>query len=482
MESLAGARSMPRPRTSARGASRARASSLVVVSNRLPVRRVGAGAGARWESAAGGLVTAMSPVLQKMPGVWVGWPGSDAPMRAFEHEGIRLRPVNLRREDIERFYNGMSNGTFWPLYHDAIRTPQFRREWWDSYVSVNERFARAAASVSRPGDLVWVHDYHLQLVPGMLRALRQRLRIGFFLHIPFPPEELFEWLPWREEVLKGLLGADVIGFQTHKAAQNFSRLCRAYTQAEGTDTELRYQGRNVACRSFPISIDFDWFDMRARTPEARARALELRKRVGEKRRVVLAIDRLDYTKGVIERLRAFEELLSRGPVGVDDCVLIQIATPSRDGVADYARLREDVERAVGRINGRFSEPGRVAVHYFRRNLTREDLIAYYAAADVMVVTPLRDGMNLVAKEYVACRTENSGILVLSQFAGAASELTRALIVNPRDQDEFVEALGTAMRMPRDAARMRMSMLRARVKRHDVYQWCDEFLAAVRAAR
>lgn len=452
--------------------------AVVVVANRLPVHRVGAGSGARWESSAGGLVTAMAPVLKSMPGVWVGWPGGDSRVRPFDHDGVRIHPVAISRDEVENFYNGMSNRTFWPLYHDAIRTPEFNRTWWDRYVRVNMRFARAAAREAKDGDLVWVHDYHLQLVPAMLRQMRPELRIGFYLHIPFPPEELFEWLPWREEVLRGLLGADVVGFQTHKAAQNFSRVCRDYTEAEGTDTELEYQGRRIVSRSYPISIDFDWFDVRAKSAETRRRVAELRERLGG-RKILLGIDRLDYTKGVLRRLQAYEELLDRGLAGVDECVLIQIATPSRETVAEYASLRDEVERAVGRINGKFSQPGRVAVHYFRRNLPREDLIAYYAAADVMLVTPLRDGMNLVAKEYVACRPENSGVLVLSQFAGAARELTRALIVNPRDQDQFVETLHEALTMARDAARMRMSVLRTRVKRHDVYAWSEEYLGALR---
>lgn len=470
------------PSKSARRLSRrggAKPPSVIVVANRLPVHRVGSGASARWESSAGGLVTAMAPVLKQHPGVWVGWPGGEARLRPFSHEGVRIHPVQVTRDEVENFYNGMSNQTLWPLYHDAIRTPEFNREWWTKYVTVNARFARAAVQEAQPGDLVWVHDYHLQLVPAMVRSLRPDLRIGFFLHIPFPPEELFEWLPWREEILIGLLGADVVGFQTHTAAQNFARLCRDYTPAEGTGLELRVGRRNVVCRSFPISIDYSWFDVRAKNVETIRKTKELRSRIGDDRKILLSIDRLDYTKGVLRRLQAFEEYLERGLGSVNDCVFVQIATPSRETVADYASLREEVEKAVGRINGKFSTPGRVAVQYFRRNLTREELIAYYSAADVMLVTPLRDGMNLVAKEYVACRSDNSGVLVLSEFAGAARELTRALIVNPRDQDHFVESIHMALRMPKEEARMRMSMLRSRVKRHDVYEWSSEFLEALR---
>ncbi|MGD9688135.1 MAG: trehalose-6-phosphate synthase [Phycisphaerales bacterium] len=456
-----------------------RPASIIVVANRLPLHRVGAGATARWESSAGGLVTAMAPVVKKHPSVWVGWPGGESRPRPFVHEGMRIRPVHVSREDVERYYNGMSNRTFWPLYHDAIRTPEFQQEWWERYVLVNQRFADAASRAGSKSDLFWVHDYHLQLAPAMIRAVRPHARIGFFLHIPFPPEELFEWLPWREEILRGLLGADIVGFQTHTAAQNFSRLCRDYTEAEGTDTELQYRGRTIHTGAFPISIEFDWFDSRARSAQTRERVSELRQRLGARRKVLLAIDRLDYTKGVLRRLQAFEELLESGRASAETCVFVQIATPSRESVADYSTLRDEVERAVGRINGKFSQPGRVAVHYFRRNLTREELIAYYAAADVMLVTPLRDGMNLVAKEYVACRTDESGVLVLSQFAGAAREMPRALIVNPRDQARFVDTIASAMTMPRAEARLRMSILRSRVKRHDVHTWCDEFLTELR---
>jgi trehalose 6-phosphate synthase len=305
--------------------------------------------------------------------------------------------------------------------------------------------------------------------------MRPDLRIGFFLHIPFPPEELFEWLPWRADMLMGLLGADVIGFQTQKAAQNFSRLARHYTTAEGTDSELEHQGRRIRVASYPISIDFKWFDDQAHSPAAIRGAKDIRASLGEDRKIFLAVDRLDYTKGIDIRLEAYEELLRRKPQLVDKCVLIQIAVPSRDGVSDYNKMRSIVEQTVGRINGQFSEPGRVAVHYFRRNLTREQLVSFYRAADIALVTPLRDGMNLVAKEYVACRTNNTGVLVLSEFAGAARELRRAITVNPRDRDQMIRAMDTALRMPADDSIQRMSILRMMVRRHDVYDWARSFL-------
>ena len=449
---------------------------LIIVANRLPVHRLDSG---RWESSAGGLVTAMAPVLARTDGTWVGWTGASgrAP-RGFKNGHAAIKPVSLSSSEVEHFYHGFSNRTLWPLYHDAIRTPEFKREWWWPYVDVNKRYAKAAASAAKRNDTVWVHDYQLHLVPKLLREIRPDLKIGFFLHIPFPPEELFAWLPWRQQLLEGLLGADVIGFQTYAGAQNFSRAARDYTTADGTDTELEYQGRRIRVGSFPISIDTAWFEKAAANAGTVRRAQEIRRRVGLGRKIILCVDRLDYTKGIESRLLAFEELLRRKDVAVNRCVMMQIAVPSRETVPDYSETRDRVERLVGRINGEFSTPGRVAVQYFRRNLAREELVAYYRAADVMLVTPLRDGMNLVAKEYIASRVDNSGVLVLSEFAGAARELRRTLLVNPRDLDGMAATFQAALNLPREDGRRRMAILRTIVRRHDVHHWADEFLEAL----
>lgn len=446
---------------------------LVVVANRLPVARNRAG---EWEVSPGGLVTALLPVVKARRGAWVGWPGStDRGSRPFLEERVRMRPVTLSDAEVRDYYHGFSNRTLWPLYHDAIRTPEFHRHWWRAYLEVNRRFARAAARTSRPGDMVWVHDFHLQLVPAMLRELRPDVKIGFFLHIPFPPEELFAWLPWRKQILEGLLGADLVGMQIASDARNFSRLAREFAGAEGTDTELYIGRRKVRIGSFPISIDFDEFNSIAEHPETISRAKEIRRQVGASRKIVLCVDRLDYTKGFDSRLRAWENMLEEGHVTVKNNVLMQVAVPSRESVPDYAAMREQVERTVGRINGEFSQPGQVAVHYFRRNLPRHELVAYYRAADVMLVSPLRDGMNLVAKEFVASRPDLSGVLVLSEFAGAAREMRRALLVNPRDIDGLVQAINGALKMPRQDVRQRMAILRMVVRRHDVHAWAAEFL-------
>jgi len=448
-------------------------SKFIVVANRLPAHRVGEGKSFTWRRSPGGLVSAMEPVLQQHGGVWVGWDGAAGrSSRAQSVDNLTLAPVGLNRSEISGYYEGFSNVTIWPLYHDAIRPPQFHRPWWKDYLEVNKKFAAAAVRHARKGATVWIHDYHLQLVPAMVRQLRPDLKIGFFLHIPFPPEELFAWLPWRSSILRGLLGADLVSFQTEGNAKNFARAARQDQQAEGTDRDLVVKGREVKVRSNPISIDADDFERLAADRATRERAQEIRHALGG-RQVILGVDRLDYTKGIPDRLRAFEELLKEKRVSIHDVVMLQVAVPSREDAAGYHEIRREVEETVGRINGQFSEAGKVAVHYFRRTLDREELAAHYLAANVMLVTPLRDGMNLVAKEYVA--TNSEGMLVLSEFAGAARELRRALLVNPRDVDALKNTLLQALKMPEKERRMRMAILRTQVHRHDVFHWAEQFL-------
>lgn len=423
-------------------------------------------------------MTAMAPILERHGAHWIGWNGmASRAARTIAVSGLSLSPIGLSRMEVAHFYQGFSNSTLWPLYHDAIVVPELHRQWWRTYQSVSMRFAKRIARAAKRGATVWVHDYHLQLVPNMLRALRKDLRIGFFLHIPFPPEELFAWLPWREQILTGLLGADLVGFQTEAASQNFSRAARRWTAADGTDRELRIEGRNIHVRPAPIAIDAEEFGALSQDVNVRARAREIRASLGN-RKLLLGVDRLDYTKGIPQRLRAFEELLRERRLDSEDVVLVQVAVPSREDAPGYADVRREVEEVVGRVNGQFSEPGKVAVHYFRRNLPRRELIAYYLAADVMLVTPLRDGMNLVAKEFVASRHDYGGVLVLSEFAGAASELRRALLVNPRDLDAMKLAIRLALRMPERERRMRMAILRTQVRRHDVHEWASSFLESL----
>ncbi len=451
------------------------ASELVVVANRLPVQRNGG----QWETSPGGLVSALLPILQRERGVWVGWPGSgDAPEGAFEHDGFTNVPVELSASEIDDYYEGFSNSSLWPLYHDACQPPRFHRRWWHSYVAVNKRFAEAACSVASEGARILVQDYHLQLVPGMIRELRPDVRIGFFLHIPFPPTELFSQLPWRRQIVEGLLGADVVGFQTRRGAQNFMRLVTRFTDHRAQGSRVKVGTRAVQARAFPISIDTARFERLCADPAIIARSRDIRREAGEGRSIFLGVDRLDYTKGIDIRLRSLQELLSSGKRTIHDTVLIQVSVPSREFVTEYVELRSRVEELVGQINGQFGEVGSAPVHYLRRNLPIEELVAHYMAADVMLVTPLRDGMNLVAKEYVACRPDNTGVLVLSEFTGAANELDRAVLVNPHDIDGMAAAFAEAASMPRDEQSRRMRSMRSRVRRRTVYDWADEFVGAL----
>jgi trehalose 6-phosphate synthase len=323
-----------------------------------------------------------------------------------------------------------------------------------------------------------VQDYQLQLVPAMLRELRHDVRIGFFLHIPFPPQELFMQLPWRRQVVEGLMGADVIGFQVPVAAQNFVRLAQRLVGASGNGRPLYSGQRALQVASFPISIDTPSIEAAARDTSVRARAVSLRQELGSPKALLLGVDRLDYTKGIDLRLRAVEELFRDGDLVVPDHVMLQVAVPSRQGVETYADERERVERRVGEINGDFGEVGHPAVHYLHRTLPFEELVAMYMAADVMLVTPLRDGMNLVAKEFVAASTQRPGRLVLSEFAGAAKELRAAILVNPHDIDGTKAAIMGALDMDEVDARSRLERMQRHVRHHDVHAWAESFLAAL----
>jgi len=454
------------------------AATFVVVANRLPVDRVTTQTGeSDWRTSPGGLVTALEPVLKAREGAWVGWAGSpDETLEPFHHDGMEIVPVPLSATDVRDYYEGFSNGTLWPLYHDVVAHPEFHREWWDAYVAVNKRFAERTAQVAAEGAVVWVQDYQLQLVPQLLREQRPDLQIGFFLHIPFPPTELFQQLPWRREILEGILGSDLVGLQVTGGAQNFSRLVRQlghYPTQRGT-VELP-DGRRVLVRAYPISIDTRQFYDLAREPEAGERAAEIRRDLGDPTYLFLGVDRLDYTKGIFQRLRAFGELISDGLLDAEDAVFVQVANPSRERVEEYKRLRDDIERLVGRINGEIGRLGRPAINYMHTFYGREEMAALYRAADVMVVTPLRDGMNLVAKEYIACRQADDGALVLSEFAGASRELRQAYMINPYDINQMKERmLEAATDSVRNKSR-RMRILRRQVFEHDIDRWATNFL-------
>ncbi|MGH7502024.1 MAG: alpha,alpha-trehalose-phosphate synthase (UDP-forming) [Longimicrobiales bacterium] len=453
---------------------------FVVVANRLPVHHTQAQSGGEWKSSPGGLVSALRPILQGRPSYWVGWTGrADDDLPPFEHDGIRNHPVPLSRSEQRTFYDGFCNRTLWPLYHVALRTPRYHRGWWRAYLTVNERFANAAAEAAPPHSIIWVHDYHLQLVPALLRRIRPDVRIGFFLHIPFPPQELFSTIPWRRDLLLGLLGADVVGFQTPLGASNFGQLSRRFTAARRRLGRLDYNGRSVVSRAFPISIDVESHRALAARDDVKARADEFRRNMGG-RRIILGVDRLDYTKGIDTRLRAFAALLRSGRIKPADAVFVQVAVPSRERVTEYRDLKARIEQLVGEINGAYSEISRPVVHYLRRSYPADRLVALYLAADVMAVTPFRDGMNLVAKEYVASRTDDRGVLLLSEFSGAARELTGALLVNPHDLEGVSSAMHTALMMSSREQSSRMRRMRRALERNTVFDWADDFLSELTA--
>jgi trehalose 6-phosphate synthase len=437
-----------------------------------------------WRRSPGGLVSALEPVMRANSGAWIGWPGDTGEVpEPFVDEGLTLVPVGLSEQEVAEFYEGFSNDTLWPLYHDLVAKPSFHREWWESYVTVNQRFADAAAKFAAKDATVWVQDYQLQLVPAMLRELRPDLRIGFYLHIPFPPAELFSQLPWRRQILEGLLGADLVGFQLSGAAQNFVRLVRQRVgHKTHRDSVYLPDGRVVLAKAFPISIDTEGFEKLARSESVVERSQQIRRDLGNPRKVFLGIDRLDYTKGIYARLRAFSELIADGHFTVEDAVFVQVATPSRERVDQYRKLRDDIDRLVGHINGDLGRIGRPAISYLHSSFPREEMAALYRAADIMVVTPFRDGMNLVAKEYVACRYENDGALVLSEFAGAANELRQAHLVNPYDINGMKATMLAAYQAEDKDLFRRMRAMRKTVAENDVSHWASAFLDQLTATQ
>ncbi|MGW9168435.1 bifunctional alpha,alpha-trehalose-phosphate synthase (UDP-forming)/trehalose-phosphatase [Agromyces sp. NPDC055658] len=461
---------------------------MIVVSNRLPVDyQAGPDGETQWRSSPGGLVTALEPVMRTADGAWIGWAGvADREFEPFEHDGISIIPVPLSESELEEYYEGFSNDTLWPLYHDVIAPPSYHREWWDAYVRVNRRFAEAAARAASPGAVVWVQDYQLQLVPRMLRESRPDLVIGFFNHIPFPAYGIYSQLPWRRQVVHGLLGADVIGFQRAADAGNFTRAVRRLfgfaTRGSVIDVpDDSGEVRHVVARQFPISIDSAGFEEIARRPEVQARAREIRASLGDPETIMLGVDRLDYTKGIRHRLKAFGELLRDGRLSVQQATLVQVASPSRERVETYRQLRDEIELMVGRLNGDYSTLGHQAIAYLHHGYPREEMVALYLAADVMLVTALRDGMNLVAKEYVACRFDEDGVLLLSEFTGASDELRQAVLVNPHDIEGVKDAMVEAVSMPKRERTRRMRALRRRVRDNDVANWSASFLKTLTGA-
>jgi trehalose 6-phosphate synthase/phosphatase len=464
------------------------AQRLVLVSNRLPVTvKVDRGDLAVVRSS-GGLATGLRGPHEQSGGLWIGWPGDVSRLAEGQRrkldahlEELRCVPVYLSSVEVSRYYDGFSNAVLWPLFHYLLDRIPLHSQEWDVYRAINERFADAIARVWKPGDLVWIHDYQLCLVPKMLRARIPGATIGFFLHIPFPASEVLRILPWREQILEGMLGADLVGFHTFTYRSHFaSSILRVLGISTPGDRAV-VDGREIKIGVFPIGVDAQMFGKLAEDPEVLAEVASIRAGArGE--RILLGIDRLDYTKGIPRRLLAYERLLEREPRWRGKVRLVQVAVPSRDKVPSYQEFRRTVNEHVGRINGAFAQVDWVPIHYVHRSLTEKHVVALYRAADVMVVTPLRDGMNLVAKEFVTSRPDEDGVLVLSEFAGAAAEMGEALQVNPYDIETMARVYSDALRMPEEERHLRMRALRKRIASRDVHHWAQSFIEALRAAR
>ncbi|MFQ5707361.1 MAG: trehalose-6-phosphate synthase [bacterium] len=465
-------------------------SRLLIVSNRLPVVLDQSETG-DWlvQPGSGGLVTAMAPVLKHRGGIWIGWAGTVAEggntlenvlAAKTQKFGYTLKPVHLTSDEKEKYYEGFANEIIWPLFHDFTSHCNFRPEYWLAYQRVNQKFAGAITQNMRHNDFIWVHDYHLMTVARELHAMGVTSKIAFFLHIPFPPLDILVRLPWRFEILHALLEYDLIGFQTFRDRRNFVHCVRTLLkglriEGRGQVNSMRLDNREIRVGVFPNSIDFREFAKSAATQEVSDRAWYIHEDI-PKQKIILGVDRLDYTKGIPERLEAYRSALKKFPELQENTTLIQVVVPSRRSIPKYASLKTEIERLVGEINGQFTRSGWVPIHYIFRSLERPELLAYYRTAEIALITPLKDGMNLVAKEYCACCLENTGVLIMSEFAGAAAQLQKyALLVNPHDIEGIAEAIYRAFKMDSDETKWRMRRLRQIIRKYDIFWWVDSFL-------
>ncbi len=452
---------------------------LILVSNRLPATVRQVEGEISLQPSGGGLATGLRGAREKRGGVWIGWPGDVAGTQNRAEVDRQLAamsavPVYLTHREQKAFYEDFSNAAIWPVFHDQIEQLPQDIMGWATYESVNRKFAEAVLGNYHDGDVIWINDYHLMLVPRLVREALPGAKIGFFLHIPFPPPEVFRVLPPRTELLTGLLGADLIGFHTRAYADNFLAAAAPLLGARATPTGLRIGRHDIRVGVFPMGIDAEYWQARARSNPVAKETLALMQDAG-KRKIVLGIDRMDYTKGLPRRIHAIERLLQSDPSLADRTRFIQVAFPSRERIESYAGLRRQMNEAVGRINATFGSAHSLPVHLVQRSFSDDEVSALYAAADVMTVTPLRDGMNLVAKEYVASRVHNDGVLVLSEFAGAADELQDAILVNPYNTESVMDAIKEAIDMSADEQVQRMTRMRENVLTRDVHYWTETFL-------
>jgi trehalose 6-phosphate synthase len=480
---------------------------LIIVSNRLPVSISRSDSG-QWEAtpSAGGLATALDPALRHRGGLWVGWPGVassesadvESCLKQFSRNlAYELVPVALSNAEVDNFYNGFSNEVIWPLFHDLFPLCNFDPAYWDAYKSANRRFADAVADLAKPGDLVWVHDYHLIGVAAELRTMGNENRIGFFNHIPFPMPDIFFRLPWRDSILRALLQFDLIGFQTASDCDNFAQCVQIamHNPVSLEDLRTTYSGplqsdqinewisarsKETRLAEFPISIDYKSFSESANGSVASHMSAELKHKYGA-RKIVLGVDRLDHSKGLPNKLAAFRHALKKYPELRGKVTLVQYVVPSREDVPEYQNLRLKIEREISEINGTMSELGWIPIHYRYGFLDREQLCAYYRSADACLITSLKDGMNLIAKEYCAAQVDDPGVLIVSEFAGAAAELhSHALVVNPYDVEQVAEAIFSACTMDEDQRSEHMRAMQEHIRAHDIFQWVDSYVEALSA--
>ncbi|HEY0995223.1 MAG TPA: trehalose-6-phosphate synthase [Gemmatimonadaceae bacterium] len=462
-------------------------SRLLIVSNRLPVTVAGAGARAQVRQSSGGLATGLRGPHEHSGGPWIGYAGDLSALSEPARDTVqrqlaamRAVPVNIPAREQQVYYDHICNEVLWPICHDRLDQLPEHVSGWDTYETVNRRFADVVVEHYRPGDTIWVHDYQLLRLPAMLRERLPGARIGFFLHIPFPNPEIFFALSSRTWLVEGMLGADLVGFHTRRYRGHFTAALRRLLGLEmDRDERVTWQGRRVHLGIFPMGVDAADFAERAQAPEVSAQRLALREGVP---RLLVGVDRIDYSKGIPRRLLAFEQLLRRRPEWRERVRFVQVAVPTRGGVGGYRRFRRELDQLVGRINGELGSPTWTPIHYVHNSVSPTMLLALYRAADVMLVTALRDGMNLVAKEFVASRVDGEGVLVLSEFAGAVDELASgALVVNPYDVEGVADTIHEALTMDGAERRRRMTLLREQVFAHDVHRWVESFLAALQSS-
>ncbi len=464
---------------------------LILISNRLPITVSEEKQKLKFRPSAGGLVSGLSDYLNSMRDVsltefehlWVGWPGNSvsnknlATVKKTLREDFNSFPVFIPQSLMDNFYNGFCNKTIWPLFHYFPSQTSYEEDQWNAYVKVNELFSQAIQDLIKPDDIIWVHDYHLMLLPQLLRAKHKNISIGFFLHIPFPAYEMFRLLPrkWQRRILEGLLGADLIGFHTHDYTQYFLRCILSILGYEHSMGKLNMEDRMVKAETFPMGINFQkFFDMASSNEVAKEK--NNLKNMLSNHKVVLSIDRLDYTKGIINRLEGYENFLANNPKWLGKVVLMMVVVPSRIGVEHYRMMKKQIDEQVGKINGKFGTISWMPIIYQYKFLPFNQLAALYSASDVALITPIRDGMNLIAKEYLAARTDKTGVLILSEMAGAARELGEAILINPNDRKEIGKALREALEMPVEEQKKRMQAMQNRLRRYDVIKWGNEFIS------